>query len=229
MTTRIPSSLPLAHDSRSRRVAIRTWLAALSFFALVGTSLPSVAQTTDASNTDDPSAPSAQFSAQRIALIDLESVLRAASGTLRVRELLDEQRLLFQAEFAEREAALQQTERQLQADRNTVSEDEFTQRLTDFEDEVARIQREIQYRREALDLAFQDAQARLRQIAIEIVTEIAREQQLDLVLKEDSAIAFRPGLNISELVLRRLDERTKDARIEIEVEDGTTTDVDAGE
>ena len=69
----------------------------------------------------------------------------------------------------------------------------------------------------------------LRQIAIEIVTEIAREQQLDLVLKEDSAIAFRPGLNISELVLRRLDERTKDARIEIEVEDGTTTDVDAGE
>ena len=210
-------------------MAIRTWLAALSFFALVCTSLPSVAQTTDASNADDPSAPSAQFSAQRIALIDLESVLRAASGTLRVRELLDEQRLLFQAEFAEREAALQQTERQLQADRNTLSEDEFTQRLTDFEDEVARIQREIQYRREALDLAFQDAQARLRQIAIEIVTEIAREQQLDLVLKEDSAIAFRPGLNISELVLRRLDERTKDARIEIEVEDGTTTDVDAGE
>ena len=55
------------------------------------------------------------------------------------------------------------------------------------------------------------------------------QQQLDLVLKEDSAIAFRPGLNVSELVLRRLDERTKDARIEIEVEDGTTTDVDAGE
>ena len=136
-------------------MAIRTWLAALSFFALVGTSLPSVAQTTDASKADNPSAPSAQFSAQRIALIDLESVLRAASGTLRVRELLDEQRLLFQAEFAEREAALQQTERQLQADRNTLSEDEFTQRLTDFEDEVARIQREIQYRREALDLAFQ--------------------------------------------------------------------------
>ena len=210
-------------------MAIRTWLAALLFFALVGTSLAAVAQTTDASKAGDPLAPSAQFSAQRIALIDLESVLRAASGTLRVRELLDEQRLLFQAEFAEREAALQQTERQLQADRNTLSEDEFTQRLTDFEDEVARIQREIQYRREALDLAFQDAQAKLRQIAIEIVTEIAREQQLDLVLKENSALVFRPGLNISEFVLRRLNERTKDARIEIEVDDGTTTDVDAGE
>ena len=210
-------------------MAIRTWLAALSFLALVATSLAAMAQIADGGKEGNLSAPSAHFSAQRIALIDLESVLRAANGTQRVRELLDEQRLLFQAEFAEREAALQQTERQLQADRNTLSEDEFTQRLTDFEDEVARIQREIQYRREALDLAFQDAQARLRQIAIEIVTEIAREQQLDLVLKEDSALAFRPGLNISELVLRRLDLRTKDARIEIEVDDGTTTDVDAGQ
>tara|TARA_B100001093_G_scaffold389691_1_gene375924 strand:+ start:1042 stop:1674 length:633 start_codon:yes stop_codon:yes gene_type:complete len=210
-------------------VTIRTWLAALSFLALVGASLPAMAQTSDGGKADDLLAPSAQFSAQRIALIDLENVLRAANGTLRVRELLDEQRLLFQAEFAEREAALQKTERQLQADRKTLSEDEFTQRLTDFEDEVARIQREIQYRREALDLAFQDAQAKLRQIAIEIVTEIAREQQLDLVLKEDSAIAFRPGLNISELVLRRLDERTKDARIEIEIDDGGKRDVDAGQ
>ena len=210
-------------------MTIRTWLAALSFLALVGAFLPAMAQTSDGVKADDLLAPSAQFSAQRIALIDLENVLRAANGTLRVRELLDEQRLLFQAEFAEREAALQKTERQLQADRKTLSEDEFTQRLTDFEDEVARIQREIQYRREALDLAFQDAQARLRQIAIEIVTEIAREQQLDLVLKEDSAIAFRPGLNISELVLRRLDERTKDARIEIEIDDGGKRDVDAGQ
>ena len=199
-------------------MAIRTWLAALSFLALVGTSLPSVAQTTDASKADDPSAPSAQFSAQRIALIDLESVLRAASGTLRVRELLDEQRLLFQAEFAEREAALQQTERQLQADRNKLSEDEFTQRLADFEDEVARIQREIQYRREAIDLAFQEAQSKLRRIALEIVTEVAGEKRLDLVLIKDSVLIFRPTLNISDQVLQRLDERTKNARLEVTVD-----------
>ena len=31
-------------------------------------------------------------------------------------------------------------------------------------------------------------------------------------------MVFRPGLNISEELLRRLDERTKDARIEIEVD-----------
>jgi hypothetical protein len=31
-------------------------------------------------------------------------------------------------------------------------------------------------------------------------------------------VVFRPGLNISDELLRRLDERTKDARIEIEID-----------
>ena len=46
---------------------------------------------------------------QRIGLIDLDGVLRASKGTARVRELLDEQRQLFQAEFAARETALQES------------------------------------------------------------------------------------------------------------------------
>lgn len=210
-------------------MAMRSALAALIGLVLVSLSGPALAQlaVSEGESATPPPALSEQFSAPRMALIDLEGVLRASNGTLRVRELLDEQRLLFQAEFAEREAGLQQAERRLQTARGSISEEEFSERLSAFEDEVALIQREIQYRREALDLAFQDAQARLRQIAIEIVADIAREQKLDLVLKENSTMVFRPGLNISEEVLRRLDERTKDARIEIEVDNGTDTSLGA--
>ena len=212
-------------------MAMRSALAALIGLVLVSLSGPALAQlaVSEGESATPPPALSEQFSAPRMALIDLEGVLRASNGTLRVRELLDEQRLLFQAEFAEREAGLQQAERRLQTARGSISEEEFSERLSAFEDEVALIQREIQYRREALDLAFQDAQARLRQIAIEIVADIAREQKLDLVLKENSTMVFRPGLNISEEVLRRLDERTKDARIEIEVDNGTDTSLGAGQ
>ena len=210
-------------------MALRFGFAALIGIVLVSLSGPALSQlaVSEGESATPPPALSEQFSAPRMALIDLAGVLRASNGTLRVRELLDEQRLLFQAEFAEREAGLQQAERRLQTARDSISEEEFSDRLSAFEDEVALIQREIQYRREALDLAFQDAQARLRQIAIEIVADIAREQKLDLVLKEDSTMVFRPGLNISEEVLRRLDERTKDARIEIEVDNGTDSTLGA--
>ena len=51
-----------------------------------------------------------------------------------------------------------------------------------------------------------------------MITEIASELQLDLVLQRDSSLIFLPHLNISEEVLKRLNERTKNARIEIEVQ-----------
>ena len=153
----------------------------------------------------------------RIGLIDLDGVLRQSSGTAKVRQLLDEQRLTFQEEFTQREAELQATEKALQADRELLSEDAFNERLKAFEDEVAEVQRQIQYRRQALDRAFQEAQRNLRGLALDIVKQIASERKLDLVLSQESALIFLPTLNISEEVLARLDERTRNARIEIKV------------
>ena len=155
---------------------------------------------------------------RRIGLIDLEGVLRASKGTAKVRELLDKQRLLFQQEFSEREAGLQQRERELTLQRELLSEDAFAEKLAQFEADVATIQKEIQYRREAIDLAFQEAQSNLRRIALEIVTEVAGEKRLDLILIKDSVLIFRPTLNISDEVLQRLDERTKNARLEVTVD-----------
>lgn len=165
----------------------------------------------------------ANMTVSRIGLIDLEGVLRASKGTEKVRELLDKQRVLFQQEFAQREAKLQQTERELAAQRGVLSDDAFAKKLAEFEADVATIQKEIQYRREAIDVAFQQAQAKLRQIALEIVTEVAGERRLDLVLIRDSVLIFLPSLNISDEVLSRLDERTKNARLEVTIDPPANT------
>lgn len=154
----------------------------------------------------------------RIGLIDLDGVIRSSTGTAKVRELLDKQRVLFQQEFAEREAELQQTERELTSQRGVLADDVFAEKLSQFEADVATVQKEIQYRREAVDIAFQEAQSKLRKIALEIVTEVAGERRLDLVLVRDSALIFLPTLNISDEVLRRLDERTKNARLEVTID-----------
>jgi len=50
------------------------------------------------------------------------------------------------------------------------------------------------------------------------VTEVAGEKRLDLVLVKGSALIFRPTLNISDEVLQRLDERTKNARLEVTID-----------
>lgn len=225
MTRRRHSSSPSVPAFRHGWMRFGAFLKLFVLLWCVGMVAPAYAQT-NAQNADEASQsgdnaqqvkPGGDMRIQRIGLIDLDSVIRASQGTARVRELLDEQRKLFQTEFAARETALQETERRLVAQRDQLSEAEFAKQLSEFEAEVSNIQKEIQYRREAIDVAFQRAQENMRRMALEIVTDVAREMRLDIVLERESVLIFVPRFNISEEVLRRLDERTKDVRLEVTI------------
>ena len=154
---------------------------------------------------------------KRIGLVDIEGVLRSAVASEKVRILLDEQREKFQQEFNVIEKKLQDTERDLTLKQGVISEAEFDAQRISFQNKVTKVQQDIQYRRQALDSAYQKAQNDLRALAIDILAEIASEKKLDLILARNSALIFLPHFNISNEVLERLNERTKNAKIEIEI------------
>ena len=167
----------------------------------------------------DPSTPTAEKSMEvkRIALVDIGGVLRAADANNRVRELLDGQRAKFQEEFRAIEVDLQQSERDLLAKRELMAKDEYDKLVTEFQARVSSVQKEIQYKRQSIDNAYQKALSNIRRLAMEVITKIASERKIDLVLKRDASVIFLPHLNISDEVLTRLNERTKNARIEVEI------------
>ena len=184
----------------------------LCMMAFIGFAPVSFAQT-------DTSTPAAEKSMEvkQIALVDIGGVLRAADANNRVRELLDGQRAKFQEEFRVIEVDLQQSERDLLAKRELMAKDEYDKLVTEFQARVSSVQKEIQYKRQSIDNAYQKALSDIRRLAIEVITKIASEREIDLILKRDASVIFLPHLNISDEVLTRLNERTKNARIEVEI------------
>ena len=170
--------------------------------------------------TTTETAPSSQsMEVRRIGLADLNGILRAADANVKVRELLDTQRQKFQDEFSLVEAELQQTERDLMSKRELLSAEEYDKQIKAFQARVTQLQQDIQRKRQAIDNAYQKAQSDIRAEALSIITEIARDMNLDLVLNREASLIFLPHLNISDEVLTRLNERTKNARIEIQVQE----------
>ena len=172
-----------------------------------------------AQSATEPAPLSPSMEVQRIGLADLNGILRAADANVKVRELLDTQRQKFQDEFSLVEAELQQTERDLMSKRELLSADEYDRQIKAFQARVTQLQQDIQRKRQAIDNAYQKAQSDIRSEALSIITEIARDMSLDLVLNRDASLIFLPHLNISDEVLTRLNERTKNARIEIQVQE----------
>ena len=195
------------------KIYIVAFWGALIGCVMCGTVMVS-AQTTTATPDTTPA-----MEVRRIGLADLNGVLRAADANVKVRELLDVQRQKFQSEFSKVEAELQQTERDLMSKRELLSAEEYEKQIKAFQARVTRLQQDIQKKRQSIDNAYQKAQSDIRAEAVSVITEIASELRLDLVLKRDSSLIFLPHLNISDEVLKRLNERTKNARIEIEVQE----------
>ena len=156
------------------------------------------------------------FDIRRVGTIDISAVLRASEATEKVRRLLDGKRAEFKEEFAQKEAELVLKEQELQSKRDIMSQDAYRNEVQKFQNDVAEIQRQIQFRRQSLDNAFQQAQDKIRQLALKIVTEIANERRLDFVLNKDNVFVFRNKLDITQNVLEVLNERTKNARIELD-------------
>ena len=177
-----------------------------------GVGQPCFAQSDDSEEGSKP-----LVAVKRIALVDLDGVLRNADANNRIRELLDGQRAKFQEEFRAVEVDLQQSERDLLSRRDLMVKEEYDKLVTAFQARVAELQKDIQYKRQSIDTAYQNALSGIRTLAIEEVTKIASEKKIDLILKRDSSVIFLPHLNISDEVLKRLNERTKDARIEVEI------------
>ena len=158
----------------------------------------------------------ADFDIKRVGTIDISAVLRASEATEKVRMLLDGKRVEFKEEFAQKEAELVLKEQELQSKREVMSQDAYRDEVQKFQSDVAEIQRQIQFRRQSLDNAFQQAQDKIRQLALKIVTEIANERRLDFVLNKDNVLVFRNKLDITQNVLEVLNERTKNARLELD-------------
>jgi len=205
-------------NNRNRLSALGSALFAVVFGVAMMTTI-AVAQTASDTTAGQGTAADtgANMEVWRIAVVSLDGVLRAAAANTKIKELLDGQREKFQEEFRQVELDLQQTERDLLAKRDVIAKDDYDKMVTAFQKRVANVQKDIQYKRQAIDNAYQKALNDVRKLAVDVIKEIAAERQIDLIVNRDASVVFLPRLNISDEVLKRLDERTKNARIQIEL------------
>lgn len=183
---------------------------ALLFLVLAANLIIIPAKAQDNSASDD-----ARFEISRAAVIDLARIIRESEATARVRVLLDGKSAEFQQEFAEKETQLLAKEKDLKAKESLITEDAYQEEVRAFQRDVAAIQQDIQNKRQSLDRALQEAQDKIRSLATTIIAEYASEYKIDLVVKEELLLVFRNQLNITDDILQILNERTKDAQLEI--------------
>lgn len=148
---------------------------------------------------------SAQEATIKIAVIDINTILREGKAFQAIRDQISKYRETFQSEIQKEEEALRNANQELARQRTLLSPEAFAEKRQEFEKRVAEAQRLVQQRKVNLDRVQAETMGNIQNILNEIVTNMSQEMDISLILRKDQTILAVKALQITQQVLERLD------------------------
>ena len=178
---------------------------AACMFALVGTLGAGTAIAQDAAPPPSPV----------MAVVDLQVVLRQAAAAASIRQQIDDYSVEFQGKIDEQRVKLEAESRELQDQRTLLSAEAFTRRRQDLQRNQGDLQDYVKTVRNVLNEAMKQARQTLEAALIEEIGAMAEERGVNLVLNRSQALYALAALDLTDVILRRLDARLPEVPIEI--------------
>lgn len=141
-----------------------------------------------------------------IGVLDTQKVLRDSIAMRSLSQQIEERRNSFQEELRQQEDALRSADQELARQRSILSAEAFAEKRSQLEQQVSSLQRQVQTRRKELDRVYGQAVKQVQGALVSIAQQIASERNLDLVLPKTAVVLVRNDMEITDEVVKRLNE-----------------------
>jgi Skp family chaperone for outer membrane proteins len=148
-----------------------------------------------------------------IGIIDMQRIIRDAAAFRDARTQLERYRTTYQSEITRDEERLRKEDEELGRQRAVLSPDAFDKRRAEFERKVMDVQRRMQDRSVSLEQSFDKVRGDVGRMVIQIVTDMVKERGYQLVLDKSQVVFHATEMEITDEVLRRLDQKMPTAKV----------------
>ena len=143
----------------------------------------------------------------RIAVLNYQLIQKNSTAMVDIQTQIETRRKTYQEEISQQEKDLRADDQELVRQRTVLSAEVFPLKRREFEAKVAQVQRQVQDRKRELDRAFEYGMNQVQLVINEIILELSREKNFNLVLSRQQIIFVDDNLNISQDIIRILNER----------------------
>lgn len=141
-----------------------------------------------------------------VAVVDLQHLMRASRAGQTIETQMESLRQSFSDTVTQQEGVLRQEERDLQEQAALLAPDVLAERRRQFEEMVVELQRDVRNRQQGLEQTYAGGVAQVRQVIIDILTQMIEERGIDLVVPQTAVLVGTRTLDITEDVLVRLNQ-----------------------
>ncbi len=152
----------------------------------------------------------------RIAIVDVQAILRESLSAKSVREQMEKIGREEQAVLAEEEKKLRAEDQELQQQRSLLTPEVFTQRQQKLQADVANLQRKSRNLRLALDQSFQRSMDQIQLILFDELRKLSTELDLNLIVPRSQIVIAVDDFDITKPALERLDKRLPSVELKLQ-------------
>lgn len=142
-----------------------------------------------------------------IAIVDVQRILQESMAAKSVQTQLEAQRSKFQNEIEKEENSLRQAEQTLSKQRDQLTPQAYSEREQQLRQRFTTVQNHVQSRRKVLDRSFTDSMNAVRSALLDVVGTYARERGANIVIVKQQALWTDQPMDITDEVLKRLDQK----------------------
>lgn len=158
-----------------------------------------------------------------IVIVDVQEILRDSLVAKNVQAQMTQQTDRYTKEVADQENELRRTQDELERQRTVLSPDAFNAKMRDFQQRYDTLDHGVQATRQALQQAYNDAMTKVENTALQIISDIAGERKANLVVTKAAVLFTAEGLDITQEVIRRLDEKLPSVPLVVPQQTGDAT------
>jgi outer membrane protein len=149
----------------------------------------------------------------KVAILDVDRIRSEAAALKELRTQLDKYRNVYKAEIQKEEDELRKANDELVRKRSVLAPEAFEEERRKFEQRFVDVQRKVQQRRQALEKSGRTSEGTVQKALNEVVAQVAQENQLTLILRNDQVVFLATDLDITSLVLERLNKKMPTVKV----------------
>lgn len=158
----------------------------------------------------------AQAADTKIAVVDVQQIVRNSLAAKDIAAQMEKKRLAYQSEITKQEEDLKKKDQDLSKQRGVLAPDAFDQKVKEFKTQAAEVQRTVQQRRSELDHAYGNALAVIQKGVYDIISKLSEERGFAIAIPTSQILFAKKDLDISDEVLKRLNVQLPKVTVTVE-------------
>lgn len=151
-----------------------------------------------------------------IGVIDVDQIMKESSVMRDIQSKVEKKQDDYQKQVQKKQDELEAEQKRIEGKRNVLSKEAFEKETTAFEQKLDDLKTFVDKKQNSLKKASMEAMSKVNDKVKDIISDIAKEKDLDIIAPASQTLYYKDNLDITEEVLGKLNKKITKVDVKFE-------------